>query len=445
MNSKQFQTESVMTLKRHRPNRWSNDLEFGRRFNTAAAQSAMLGFLLRGFFTNYDKDFLDSLAPARSLAFVLKSDTFLHPKSVQLFDPSIVNSIRDHHQTAIFSHTCTPVPGSLNRHKITTGILNPGQDQPLFIGLLGPDHEISGANRENDFVETVTALRNAFETARRALQDFQESYDHDAALIIVNRASGRVIHVTPCAAKLCGHSAEHLVDLEFHAIKAELPKLRPGIKLSLAHFSHQEISLGVLHLDNSAQEWSAKNDRIRFLLEQCESSLHRLQFGTDSSVTGRVIGPVGKLSHCLKAFRQNLTGSDDTATPGNILICLDSAIRNLIGGVRSNYLLKIRTYGGNFQVNCPPNILTQLFGSLLLAHLDSKVRPFQTDIQIDFAGKPALRITTIAADNAGPLEPNKRWLTELENFHDYCQITHVRPEKGTRIETRITFEEIADQ
>ncbi len=442
MKNIEFQTESRLTTTNWGGNRLNDEIRITGSISPAAIESLLLGFLLRGRFTEAEKEQLDRMAPSRSITFVIQSGKWLHPENLSLFDLNVLSPSADQQNGAIFTHFCQPVPGSsLQRHKITTAIINPGSKTPLTLGLLGPDHEISPPYRENRFVSLVDLFRKAYRPAADLARRLDSKIKPNEAAIIVNRASGKVIHATSEAAKICNRTIDSLLDREYHQIKESFPHLRPGMRFQLENLNESDLSIGILKIGVPTDQTSRVEKEGLFLIDQSESALHLLRSSSASDSRHCVIRPTGKISHCLTRLKHGLIGHEDLNGKSNLLVAMDNAIRNMIGGHESQYPIQIKTYGSNFTLQTANVETVTLLETALLVHLDRNQRPFQTEIRIDSGVSLTLTMTTATSQNSQPLEFQPKWIKQLDNFNHVCDISHRRSDGETRLETIISFKE----
>ncbi|MDF1543957.1 MAG: hypothetical protein P1R58_02510 [bacterium] len=444
MKSTEFQTESRISTTVLGHDRLSDCVQVRNSISLPAIESLLLGYLLRGRFTDPDKEQLDRMAPSRSIAFILESGKWLHPENLSLFDLALLDPTADQQNGAIFTHFCQPLPGSSQqRHKITTAIINPGSNKPLTLGLLGPDHEISPPYRENLFVSLVDVFRKAFRPAEILAQRVSTKIKPDDAVIVINRASGVVIHASDRAAEICHCPVDALLDREYHQIKESIPAVSQGMSLRLENLTEDDLSISLINIQLPAKKQSVDDQIGLFLIEQSERALHMLRSNGTRDSLRTVIRPSGKISHCLARLKRGLLGYPTAKGNCNLLVTIDNAVRNLIGGHESIYPIQIKTEGSGFILPLTTGEILPVLETAILGHLDRPTRPFQTEIKISAGSPLSLKMTTIASRNSLPLDFHQKWIKQLENFTHICTCSHRRSDGETRLETTLTFKEIS--
>jgi hypothetical protein len=79
-----------------------------QKANLAAVESMLLGIVLRGWLADREKEFLDNLAPDRSITFLIRGRQYLHPEGIELFPSQLIETAIRQGGEAFFSHRYRP-------------------------------------------------------------------------------------------------------------------------------------------------------------------------------------------------------------------------------------------------------------------------------------------------------------------------------------------------
>lgn len=162
---------------------------------TVRAASLLLGIELRGWLSTREKEYLDSLAPDNALAFLVLGSEYLHPAEISLFPIDLIDDTITLGGDAVFSHRFSPADGRGNgQSRVCTGVIGAVHGKPLVLGMFGPDSPTDKHLLENRFEQVIGSFRAARQSVR-LLSDALKPAPDGSARILVNRASGRVLHV----------------------------------------------------------------------------------------------------------------------------------------------------------------------------------------------------------------------------------------------------------
>ncbi|MFQ6008029.1 MAG: hypothetical protein ACE5K8_03670, partial [Candidatus Zixiibacteriota bacterium] len=202
------------------------------QFSRPVVESRLLGFYLRGWLTDRDKEFLDSFAPEGSLALLIRGNEYLHPEGIELFPFELIETAIKKGGDAVFTHRYQRASHDTSYHyTIYTAVIESSIPKPLVLGFFGPDDCMRLPETLNRFHELVALFREACRRQLRFAKKILQRLQSHNPTIIVNRCSGRVLALNETAAKLLQRSPRSLVDLEFGEIKTQLLSILPGHKL----------------------------------------------------------------------------------------------------------------------------------------------------------------------------------------------------------------------
>ncbi len=241
MTKTEFQAEAAMPreIPRH------SDSAAAAPHTPVTLDSLMLGLQLRRWLTDDERQFLDSLAPAPLLAFLVQDGRYLHPYDVPLFDPEQLDSMLGQTADAIFTQRYEHATnGHTAIYHIHWANLTPTRDQSLIFGLFGPTHQMSSPNAINRFYRLIAELRRAYADGARVVDQISTSLADDCAGMVVDRDTGTILCCNDHMADLCKCSSQQLVGRSIQEVRLESDATgRNPIKMEHVDQSHYHLCL----------------------------------------------------------------------------------------------------------------------------------------------------------------------------------------------------------
>lgn len=201
------------------------------------AASLLLGIELRGWLSNREKEYLDTLAPKNALTFLVLGREYLHPQDLDLFPIDLIDAAIAQGGDAVFSQRCehksdnaTPVS------RVFTGLIGDCAGKPLVLGMFGPDNREKKHAFAERFEQTVSAFRSARRSVTMLVESLQPLPD-GAARLLVNRASGRIIHVDDALCAAANREAFHFVSREYGTVEPILGRLVRKYKMKMENLA----------------------------------------------------------------------------------------------------------------------------------------------------------------------------------------------------------------
>lgn len=349
----------------------------------AAVPSMMLGLLLRGWLADSEKLFLDRLAPHKSITFLIQGKHYLHPEDVPLFPYELIETAIRQKTTAVFTHLfCPSTSRETHRYKIMTAVINPDADSPIVFGLFGPEPVISEPQIENRFMNTAACFRQAYSTAKAIVSTLGNTDHEETSLLVINRASGRLLYLSPFAAGQCDTDEKQLVDAEFSQVRDALGDLILGKKLQIRNIAEGDLNLSVVTLEGAPRPDSDNAHLAGFLLQKLREQLdHKNADGTVENKS---------LLRNIDELQLVLEHGSQSASRVNLLYELDQAVTNMTAGLDPEYPVRLSRRATQLYCQAQADSYRNLFEAILSAH---------------GAGTPAARGTTITVTehNSGSL------------------------------------------
>ncbi len=229
--------------------------------NSAAVESMLLGTVLRGWLADREKQLLDSLAPNRSITFLIRGRQYLHPEGTQLFPSDLIEAGIRQGGEAFFSHRYRPENCQTDGYTIHTALINPLEPVPLVLGYFGPDSQLGRPEIKDRFYRLVSQFRHTYRSAVDIVRDLTGTQKTQAPTIIVNRCSGRVMWTAKAAERLFRTSQQSLVDQEFGQLTSRLALVSCGHKMKMVNISKGSLHLTVITILCTEPQSDGRDDR----------------------------------------------------------------------------------------------------------------------------------------------------------------------------------------
>ncbi|MCK4573201.1 MAG: hypothetical protein KAU36_02465 [candidate division Zixibacteria bacterium] len=224
--------------------------EFGLSDGTMGASIVPLltGLSLNGRITDIDREFLDSLAPARSLTFLISDETYVHPEQVELFPYDVIESTVSQGGPAMFGHRYHPphLAQAANGHKIYTSLISTSDQQPVILGFFGPEYELDRPEVQQRFSCLVRSFTTAFEDVAHGLSRIEPVLNSADPVLIVNRASGRILAASEHMATEATGTQPVEPGIEYCQVKESLAGLLANRRMEIKRLEAAGMSLSAI-------------------------------------------------------------------------------------------------------------------------------------------------------------------------------------------------------
>lgn len=230
-----------------RPGAFTDSFVNEEQASQPAIESMLFGICLRGWISESEKDFLDGLAPHKSVTFFIYGDRYLHPEGVKLFPHDVIETAIQKGGKAVFSHRYqfnsydAPDP-----YTIYTAVINQPGPEPLVLGFFGPEHQLGLHETKNKFFRLVSQFRDAHHQVKDFAQAVSRRLESNKPTIIINRSSGRVLTLNETAALFFHDDPRNLVDLEFGQLKDQFLSILPRYRLKMTNLCEDDLYLTVI-------------------------------------------------------------------------------------------------------------------------------------------------------------------------------------------------------
>lgn len=215
----------------------------------AAASSLLLNLRLHNWLTGNEKDFLDNLASEKDLVFLIKGNKYFHPEELELFTAETIQSCCNSKNEAVFSQKYTVRKSDENRiYRIRTACIDSIDGENLILGQFGPDLISNKEEKDDRFHHLVDLFRKSVVPAIQAAYALEEKLDVENPIIIVNRASGYIVHANNAAGSLLSSNVKDLVGTEFSSISAKMKSMIPHYKMNIENISSADMSFSIVKI-----------------------------------------------------------------------------------------------------------------------------------------------------------------------------------------------------
>jgi PAS domain-containing protein len=138
-------------------------------------------------------------------------DCWLHPDSVPLFDNSVVADTVSWCGSAVVTQRYeAPQGGSADGYNLTSGVLNPHEETPLLLALLGPESSADFRICNTCFGELVGGIQTDFGALMTLARESTERLDTVEPALVALRSDSVVVAVNEALAKQLGRQRAEL-------------------------------------------------------------------------------------------------------------------------------------------------------------------------------------------------------------------------------------------
>ena len=410
----------------------------------AAVPSMMLGLMLRGQLADSDKLFLDRLAPHKSITFLIQGNHYLHPEDVPLFPYELIETAIRQKTTAVFTHLfCPSSSRDSHRYKIMTAVVNPESNSPLVFGLFGPESVISEPEIESRFMDTAACFRQAYASAKAVISKLGNLDDPDTPLMVINRASGRLLYLNTAAAEQCDSDAAALIDTEFSEARDALGGLILDKKLQIKNLTESDLNLSVVTVEGTPRTESDNTKLAGFLLQKLREQVEHKD--SDSLIAGH-----DRLLRDIDDLRWILDGDSQSSNRINLLYELDQAVENKTSDSTPEYPIRLIKQARQLYCRARTGSYRGLFEAVLSAHGVATPSAKNTTVTVSEHNSGAvvtIRFTTTVRDIDAEPADNNGW----DEFADGLarlvgvDLVHRRVAKENKLLSEITIDMSTDE
>jgi len=395
MQLAQFQIESTGTSQSptnylHRRTRAHSD-----EATRTGLETLLLGLQLRGWLSDWDREFLDCLSFDNSITFLVHGNTYLHPDGVTLFPLEILQSGPEVGGDAFFTqrHRSVDVEG-VRAKAIQSARIGEIKGEPLILGMVGVDSTAHRAQHESRFADLILMCRRAMQTTQTPVASIQARLSKSHPAVVLNRCSGRILAVNKRAEKLLECDAASIVDREYSEFKSRLEPYMAGRSLRLENISNEGSHLTVVSLVSTPAKVPLPDDPARGMLRSMQNratcieasarNLQNIMVRVPGETTSELLRIVAEEAEELRAQVKRL---DLLLAPGAVQsIQTDPPVelRKAVTAVSARRQTgRIQTFVSEVDTaQLPENALFYLCEAILDAHLANRCQQADTEIRL---------------------------------------------------------------
>lgn len=396
------------------------------------AASLLVGLELRGWLSRREIEYLDSLAPDNALTFLVHGNRYLHPNDLPLFPLDLIDAAVNQGGDAVFSHRCesdcTCTPGVC---RVFTGVIDDAHGEPLVLGMFGPDSPTEKVILADRFEQVISAFRKGRESVNQALAALG-STPPGAARIIVNRASGRIIHVDNAICTAVNRESSDFISREYSTVEPLIERLVRKFKMKLENLACGCLHISCLTFQPSHETTPADSNSSTDLLESLTGSLADLTTVAEyldgnagflsraeiMNLTAEIARTGQRLTRRLRCLRTAANFEQFEATRINLLHQLDCAIDRVTDPRTDSVTLTLDSDCENSTVVAPPDALRLLFETILETHSTPDTTAPTTVRMRQSRNQPGAEITftTTVPDSARLADLERVWSPDAEQL-----------------------------
>lgn len=460
MKAKQFHDEATPLMSQSRFGTLPDVVEAPSTLPLNIVMALLLRLKLHGWIADDEKDFLDGLAPANSLAFLINNLTYVHPEGVELFPFEAISSAVNHHSEAIFSHRyhVSRLRGPDQQHRIYTAWINPNETTGMILGFFGPEYRLGDPDEEHRFARLVEEFRRAYQMIGSHVTELKTRLDRKLPTIILNRNSARVVAVNSVASRLMAWPVRALVNSHIDQLQSLMSSLLSRFRLKMDNIRVADLDLSVMTLEPMKQELHVDCNAHHYFVDRFRSGVTNLTLAashiadnaSDNSASSSNLGEIGQivvnearqLNDVLNEF--NLVYDYDrlSSAQHNLQNETERALDRLDAAWRGKDRCQIDCATSVPNMSAPEETYAILMAAILRAHnWRAETQTMIAIDDLDNQSKVAIRITSTAPDNSpeSPNRPEERAFITCLIGKLGAQITRYAETQDDQIITEITL------
>lgn len=396
MPVKQFHDESATSESHSRLKRFREESGLTDEAATASIIPLLVGLELNGRLAGREKEFLDSLAPAKSLAFLIRNRTYLHPEDVELFPYETIQTAIHQGGEAVFSHRYRPERrmGGKRNYTIFTSIINPSDEDLLILGFFGPEYELADMMTHERFSRLVSLFRRAHPSVKRDMRKIRGVLNREEPTLLVNRASGLILAGNFQASQLVPEPGCQLIGDEFGRLKGKLTSSPANHKISIGNISAAGLRLSVVSFADEKPAEPTDRDMSRAFSLRIQSSVSNITLAAslleqtlesaaareESGLTRVILEESDRIDRLLKRSRLVLDFDQIPRRDQNLLYELERAIHLADINPAARERITVCGTAENLDIIAPDDAYLFLFDSILAAHLPELASAGETTV-----------------------------------------------------------------
>ena len=436
------------------------DSRFAAGLSHAAIESLMLGFLLRGTLCESERDLLPLLVPAPKRLMLVYGSNDLGATG----QPHLVRQACESNGArpvgAIFTdHIAADFKDGLDGCRMHSAPVGYADGLPLNLAMTEPDRYDRDDEVYAAFANLVNRFRQALASAETAAQRLREKLEVNYPVLVINRASGRIMAVNPPGRDLFAQFDTDFVDREYSSIAPKLVELATSRPMRMSNIAIDDFRLAVIELMPSPKQTTDlgpdrffseffvhtmrnKIAAVTAAASHMESYRGHLATEVIEELTGIILNEAGELNRHLERMRLLVSADHLSCRTVRLFEEVDGAVAKTGTYLGIGLQSIIDENAETTTIQAPLGAIENLVEAALMAHLTPAPQDRATEVRLSIEGDSAhIDLTSRISGQArtgvsGKWQAYVRRLCEALGYS--CQIT---ADTDDRLDTRITLPE----
>jgi hypothetical protein len=316
----------------------------------------------------------------------MKGEEYLHPVDCELFAHETISCSHLMPGAAIFQHRWeADTQSQRGAYSIHSAQINPYETVPITLGLFGPEADALSFQLKDQFGKLIEMAREAWQEAGYTIEELNDRFPVNTPYLLVNRCSGRILHVSEPALKLIGNRAQELVDQEFSAAIEGISSLISHHRLKMTRFeagpymfasvewSPTEKAVPLPESSLNSQFIHKLRNKLTAILSASEYLAGATEETQASEVTeiGQMIQSETQIAEQIVARMQLLETTESAEVRiVNLSKCIEQAVDRTLGQTASHFTVRYDTTPNQTSVTGYPLAVETLIETILLSHYE---------------------------------------------------------------------------
>jgi hypothetical protein len=433
---------------------------FGPGLSQAAIESLMLGFLLRGKLCESERDLLPLLVPAPKRLVLVHGSSDLGSTGQPHLIKQACESNGARPIGAIFTdHISAKSKDGREACRMHSAPVGYADGLPLTLIMTEPDRYDRDDEVYTAFAHLVNRFRQALASAESAAQRLKSMLEADHPVLVINRASGRVLAVNGAGLDLFAQFDTDFVDREYSSIAPKLVELATSRPMRMSNIAVDDFRLAVVELmpspkrttdlgpDRFFSEFFVHTMRnkiaaVTAAASHMESYRGHLATEVIEELTGIILNEAGELNRHLERMRLLVSADHLPRRTVRLFEEVDGAVAKTGGYFGVGLQSIIDEAAETATVQAPRGAIENLVEAALMAHLTPAPHDRAPEVRLSVDEDSARIDLTSRISGQARTGVSGKWQAYVRRLCDAlgysCQITS---DTDDLLETRITLPE----
>jgi len=299
--------------------------------------------------------------------------------------------------------------------------VSPCDRDELILGVLGPDNIFNSSEMDDRFGCLVEMFRKAWTATDQLETRLRPMVEDQKPVLVINRASGRVLTAGRKLSGLVGVDSNQLTDMEYSEISRLLAEKAGGAQLRLENLATDPIQLCLATVTPGADKSRAAEDRkmpVAPLVHIMRNKLAGItaaasHLGTlaeevdakeEMELSEIVLTEASQLDHELDRLLTLFAYEHLPRKKTPIGSGVEEAVKSATSRLTSRAEIRSNMRKCDRSIECPPPALSLLIESVLLSHLAQRRNKSRTIIELEL--EPDQTIIHLRTELAG-VDPDR--------------------------------------